>query len=135
MRPLKVVVVDDDTNTCAFLKSVFVAEGHECQSFTRSEDAEHHLTISSADMAILDVYLGSTNGIDLLKKLRALQPNLYPVIMTGHVSVETAARSLKEGAVDYIRKPVTIDELRALAVRAHAYRSRNPSRNRPLPPS
>ena len=126
MRPLKVVVVDDDTNTCAFLKSVFVAEGHECHSFTRSEDAEHHLTISSADMAILDVYLGSTNGIDLLKKLRALQPNLYPVIMTGHVSVETAARSLKEGAVDYIRKPVTIDELRALAVRAHTYRSRNP---------
>lgn len=125
MRPLKIVVVDDDTSTCAFMKSVFTAEGHECLSFTRPEDAELHLTTSAADMAILDVYLGATNGIDLLQKLRALQPNLYPVIMTAHVSVETAARSLKEGAVDYIRKPVTIDQLRALAVRAQAYRSRN----------
>jgi len=125
MRPLKVVVVDDDTSTCAFMKSVFIAEGHECQSFTRPEDAELHLTTSAADMAILDVYLGSTNGIDLLQKLRALQPSLYPVIMTAHVSVETAARSLKEGAIDYIRKPVTIDQLRALAARAHTYRSRN----------
>ena len=125
MRPLKVVVIDDDSSTCAFMKSVFIAEGHECQSFTRPEDAEHHLATSAVDMAILDVYLGSANGIDLLQKLRALQPNLYPVVMTGHVSVETAARSLKEGAVDYIRKPVTIDELRALAVRARTYRSQN----------
>jgi DNA-binding NtrC family response regulator len=132
MRPLKVVVIDDDTSTCAFMKSVFIAEGHECQSFTRPEDAEHHLATSAADMAILDVYLGSTNGIDLLQKLRALQPNLYPVVMTGHVSVETAARSLKEGAVDYIRKPVTIDELRALAVRARTYRSQNQKPESPV---
>src|SRR6476646_2700121 len=93
--PLKVVVVDDDANTCAFMKSVFIAEGHECQAFTRPEDAERHLATSSADVVILDVYLGAANGIDLLQKLRVLHPNLYPVIMTAHVSVETAARSLQ----------------------------------------
>jgi DNA-binding NtrC family response regulator len=125
MRPLKVVVVDDEANICAFAKAAFTAEGHECQTFTRAADAENYLATTAADVAILDVYLGPSNGIDLLQKLRALQPNLYPVIMTAHVSVETAACSLKEGAVDYVSKPITIDQLHAIAVRADAYRSEN----------
>jgi DNA-binding NtrC family response regulator len=125
MRPLKIVVVDDDANTCAFIQSVFTAEGHDCQTFTRAEDADRYLNSNTADLAILDVYLPSSNGIDLLQRLRALQPNLYPVIMTAHVSVETAARSLKEGAVDYVSKPVSIEQLRAIAMRADAYQSHN----------
>ena len=125
MRPLKVVVVDDEANICAFAKAAFTADGHECQTFTRAADAENYLATTAADVAILDVYLGPSNGIDLLQKLRVLQPNLYPVIMTAHVSVETAACSLKEGAVDYVSKPITIDQLHAIAVRADAYRSEN----------
>ena len=123
MRPLKIVVVDDEANTCALIKSVFTAEGHECQTFTRAEDAEQYLNSNTTDLAILDVYLPSSNGIELLQKLRARQPGTYPVIMTAHVSIETAARSLKEGAVDYVSKPVSIDQLRAIAARADAYRS------------
>jgi DNA-binding NtrC family response regulator len=122
MRPLKVVVVDDEADTCAFLKSVFMAEGHQCQTFTRAEDAERYLAANPADLVMLDVYLGSSNGIDLLQSLRASQPNLYPVVMTAHVSVETAARSLSEGAVDYVNKPIGVDQLRAIATRADAYR-------------
>jgi DNA-binding NtrC family response regulator len=131
MRPLTVVVVDDDPDTCDFIKSVFTAEGHECQTFTRAEDAERYLASNPADMAILDVYLGSSNGLDLLQRLRDLHPSLYPVVMTAHVSVETAARSLKEGAVDYVSKPVSIDQLRALAVRAHAYHRQNQAEESP----
>jgi DNA-binding NtrC family response regulator len=125
MRSLKVVVVDDEISTCTFLSSFFVAEGHECHPFTRPKDAEQYVAANPADLAIIDVYLGPLNGIDLLQRLRALQPSLYPVIMTAHVSVETAARSLSEGAIDYISKPVTIDQLRALAVRADAYRGQD----------
>ena len=47
---------------------------------------------------MVDVYLGSLNGIDLLQRLKAQQPGIYPVIMTANVSVETAARALSEGA-------------------------------------
>src|SRR4029077_9205178 len=115
MRLLKVVVVDDEADTCAFLRSVFTAEGHPCQTFTRADDAEGYPAASPADLVMLDVYLASSNGIDLLQRLRASQPNLYPVVMTAHVSVETAARSLSEGAVDYVNKPVGVDQLRAIA--------------------
>jgi DNA-binding NtrC family response regulator len=122
MRPLRVVIIDDDPNTCAFLQAVLTAEGHACDVMLRAEDAERHLAQNPADLAMVDVYLGSTNGIDLLQRLRALQPNLYPVIMTAHVSVETAARSLSEGAVDYVSKPLTIEQIRAITDRADKFR-------------
>src|ERR1700758_5316028 len=106
MHPLRVIVIDDEPNTCSFLQAVFTAEGHDCHTFVRPEDAEQYLSAAEADLAMVDVYLGAVNGIDLLSRLRALRPKLYPVIMTAHISVETAARSLKEGAIDYVSKPL-----------------------------
>jgi DNA-binding NtrC family response regulator len=117
---LRVVVIDDDPGTCSFLEAAFSAEGHECRAFSRGEDAERYLTENTADLAIVDVYLGKENGIDLLRTLCKLCPALHPVIMTAHVSVETAARSMNEGAVDYISKPLTMELIRDIGARAVA---------------
>ena len=125
MPPLRVLVVDDDPNTCSFLKAVFTAEGQQCDTFLRPEEAEQYLAENEADLAMVDVYLGALNGIDVLQRLRALRPKMYAVIMTAHVSVETAARSLSEGAIDYVSKPLSIDQVRAIAARASDFRSQN----------
>ena len=125
MRSLRVIVIDDEPNTCSFLEAVFTAEGHECHTFLSPENAEQYLNSNEADLAMVDVYLGPVNGIDLLSRLRTLRPKLYPVIMTAHVSVETAARSLKEGAVDYVSKPLAIDQIRAIAARADGFRAQS----------
>jgi DNA-binding NtrC family response regulator len=122
MDALRVVVVDDDPSTCDFLRAVFSAEGHECSPFLRADLAEQHLAANPADLVMVDVYLGSDNGIDLLKRFRELQPKIYPVIMTANVSVETAARAMSEGAVDYVSKPLTVDQIRAIATRTDAFR-------------
>jgi len=123
MEPLRVVVIDDEANTCTFLRAVFEGEGHVCQTFLRAEEAEHYLTGNDADLVMVDVYLGASNGIDLLERLRALKPNLYPVVMTANVSVETAARAISEGAVDYVSKPLSVEQIRAIAGRADGYRT------------
>ncbi len=131
MRPLRVIVVDDEPNTLGFLRSLLTAESHECATFLRSEGAEQHLGSNEADLALVDIYLGAENGIELVRRLRALQSDLYAVIMTAHVSVETAARSAAEGAVDYVSKPLSIEQVRAICAKADAYRAQ---RRQPLPP-
>jgi DNA-binding NtrC family response regulator len=123
MRALNVVILDDDPSTCAFLQAAFTAEGHSAQTFSRPEDAETHLGEHDADLAMVDVYLGAANGIEILQKLRALRPEMYSVVMTAHVSVETAARSLSEGAVEYVAKPLTLDHVRQIVQRTLAFRN------------
>jgi len=122
MEPLRVVVVDDEVNTCTFLRTVFEAEGHLCHAFVRAEEAEQFLLNNPTDLVMVDVYLGSLNGIDLLRRLKTQQPAMYPVIMTANVSVETAARALSEGAIDYVSKPLTVEQIRAIATRADGFR-------------
>ncbi len=122
MEPLRVVVIDDEANTCAFLRAVFEAEGHTCHTFLQAEEGEQYLASNEADLVMVDVYLGPLNGIDLLQKLRTARPNIYPVIMTANVSVETAARALAEGAIDYVSKPLTAEQIRSIAARADAFR-------------
>lgn len=125
MQPLRVLVVDDDPSTCSFLKAALGADGHDCHTFLRVEEAENHLAETKVDLVMVDVYLGSVNGIDVLRKFRVMYPKMYAVIMTAHISVETAARSLGEGAVDYVSKPLSVEQIRAIAQRAVAYRSRS----------
>jgi DNA-binding NtrC family response regulator len=120
MAGLRVIVIDDEPGTCSFLQAVLAAEGHECHTFLRSDEAERYLSSNEADLAMVDIYLGLVNGIDLLHRLRTLRPQIYPVIMTAHISVETAARSVAEGAVDYVSKPLTIDQIRTICRRAEA---------------
>ncbi len=134
MRPLRVVVIDDDAATCDFLRAVFTAEGHECRVFVEAAAAERHLASQKADLAMVDVYLGKTNGIDLLGRLQHLQPELYPVVMTARASVETAARSVAEGAVDYVSKPLGVDEIRRICERADGFRSQSRKAAAAAPP-
>lgn len=123
MEHLRIVVVDDDPATCSFLQSVLVAEGHQCAAFIRAVDAETYLATNQVDLALVDIYLGNVSGIELLRRLKHAQPMVTAVMMTAHVSIETTAESLAEGAIDYIRKPVAIDDLRSLLRKTQTLRS------------
>ena len=135
MRPLKVLVVDDDLDTCRFLQAVFGAEGHHCDAFLCASEAELYLRTDHADLALLDVYLGNDNGVDLAQRFRELQPDLHVVMMTAQVSLETAARSLAEGAVDYISKPLDVSRIRELCRRTAELATQDANRSQAeLPP-
>src|SRR3981189_2890636 len=113
-KPLRVLVVDDDNSICRWLNAVLTAEGYECRAARSVEDAEPLLREGPIDLALLDIYIGQSNGLEFLEKLKTLQPECKCVVMTAHASVETVARSVAGGALEYLSKPLLIDELVAL---------------------
>ncbi len=113
-KPLRVLVVDDDKSICRWLNAVLTAEGYECLATRSIEEAEPLLSEGPIDLALLDIYIGQANGLEFLEKLKALQPECQCVVMTAHASVETVARSVAGGALEYLSKPLLIDELLAL---------------------
>jgi DNA-binding NtrC family response regulator len=113
-RPIRVLVVDDDKSICQWLNAVLTAEGYECLVARSVEDAEPLLHAGPIDLALLDIYIGQANGLEFLERLKTLQPECKCVAMTAHATVETVARSVAGGALEYLSKPLLIDQLLAL---------------------
>ena len=121
-KSFHVLIVDDDESTRAFLHSVLTAEGYCCQLAADLETAERTLRDHTVDLALVDLYLGTANGLNVLDLVKVLQPQSACVIMTAHATVETVARSVAGGALEYISKPLMIDELLALVRQVEARR-------------
>ena len=113
-RNIRVLVVDDDASICRWLNAVLTAEGYECCQARSVKNAEPFLHEQPIDVALIDIYIGQANGLEFLGKLKTLQPECKCVMMTAHASVETVARSVAAGAIEYLSKPLLIDELLAL---------------------
>ncbi len=70
------------------------------------------------DIVITDLFLPDINGLDILKKVKDASPSTEVILITGHASAETAVKAMKEGAYDYITKPLNIEELRIIIDKA-----------------
>lgn len=111
---MNVLVIDDDASVCRFLKAAIGAAGHECRTAHALAEAEAALTGFSPDLALLDLYLKDSSGLDVLSYLRANHGDCAVVMMTAHASIETVAGSLQHGADEYLGKPVRLENLLSL---------------------
>ena len=125
--PIEILVVDDDKATRQWLCSVLDAEGYACHVARNTQEAEALLHRTEVQLALVDIYLGEANGVEFLRRIRAIQPDCDCVMMTAHASVETMAQSVKDGAVEYLGKPLRIDDLLALVRRLENRRLRPPN--------
>ncbi len=121
-QQLQVLIVDDDKSICQWLNAVLTAEGYQCCIAQSCEEAEPLLRVHAFQLALLDIYVGNKNGLEFLEKLKALQPECNCVMMTARASVETVARSVVGGALEYLSKPLLIDELLTVVKRISARR-------------
>jgi DNA-binding NtrC family response regulator len=120
--PMEILVVDDDQATRQWIGSVLEAEGYICHRARNRQEAESFLHRGEVDLALVDIYLGADNGVDFLRNIKTLQPDCDCVMMTAHASVETMARAVKDGATEYLGKPLRIDDLLALVRRLESRR-------------
>ncbi len=106
-----ILVIDDKVKVCKSLAQNFEHLGYRTVIATSGREALAAFSAGRIDVVLLDIMLGEESGIDLLKKLQAVDKTVPVIMITAFASVETAVLSLKLGAFDYVKKPLDFDEL------------------------
>ena len=108
----KILVIDDEKSICETLEMYLTEEGYEVYTANTGTEGLNKAVQISPDLIILDIRLPDIDGFTVLEDLKAEHDNTAKVIMiTAHHDMETTIRAMKEGAFDYIHKPINIDEL------------------------
>lgn len=109
----KILIVDDDPDIVMMLEDRLHASGYETVVATDGQQAFDHIVQESPQMILLDLTLPKVSGLDVLKRLSRPKPseNIPVIVMTAHGSVEAAVEAMKEGAYDFLTKPLDKDHL------------------------
>src|SRR5438552_11969280 len=116
------LIVDDELTVRDSLGKWFREEGYEVATAESASEALTRMAESRWDLALVDIKMHGTDGIELQRRLREVDPELTVIIMTGYASVETAVAALKNGAYDYVTKPLDPDEIAHLVKNALCHR-------------
>ena len=109
------LLVEDDPVFGRSLRRALEKRGLRCVWVQDAAQALQRATTQHFDYAVLDLKLGSESSLSLIEPLRALQPELRILLLTGYASVATAVDAIKRGAINYLPKPSSADAiLRAL---------------------
>ncbi len=111
---IRILIVDDEKAARYGMVKALRPEGYHV---SEAEDGLSAMTLMQADpfdIIITDVTMPGMNGIDLLKKIKELRPEVFVVVITAHGSERLAVEAIKSGAFNYLPKPYDIEELRAL---------------------
>jgi DNA-binding response OmpR family regulator len=112
MKPVKILVVDDEANICENVKKILCKKNYDVTLSLNAQDALDKLAQDSFSLLISDIVMPGKNGLELLKLVKQQWPLTKAVIMTAYASTDTAMKAIRLGAVDYIPKPFTPEELR-----------------------
>ncbi|MBU5612610.1 sigma-54-dependent transcriptional regulator [Geomonas azotofigens] len=110
----KILIIDDEAFICENVQRILSSEGFEVLAAGSGQQARELVASEEIDLALLDLNLGTEDGIDVLKNLKEIDPELLVIIITGYGSVESAVESLKLGAFHYMKKPFKADALRLI---------------------
>lgn len=114
---LNILIVDDEINIRKTLSYCLAAEGHTVIAVNNPTDAVDEAKRRSFDMAFVDLHLGKEDGMDLIPLLLSEAPWIRIVVITAYASIETAVEAMRCGAIDYIAKPFTPDQVKFLTRR------------------
>ncbi len=132
MNPCRVLLVDDEVEFVRTVAKRLERNKLSVQAVHSGDDALCHLADNPTDVVVLDVTMPGMDGIEALREIKARQPLVEVIMLTGHASVEAAIDGMELGAFDYLMKPVEFDELLYKIQDAHRKKSLQEAKIRSL---
>ena len=124
---LKTLIVDDESelrkSVASILKTSVSDVEFEISEATNGLEAIHKVKESSWDLILMDVKMPEVDGLEALKQIKEHDPRTFVVIMTAHSNLNDAVVAIKEGAYDYVEKPVSPEKLSSIvkkSIEAHS---------------
>lgn len=118
----RLLIVDDELSVRDSLAKWFHEEGYDVGTAEEANSALSRLAEHPWDAALVDIKMRGTDGIELQRRMHEIDPHMIVIMMTGYASVETAVTALKNGAYDYVTKPLDPDEISHLVRKALAHK-------------
>jgi DNA-binding NtrC family response regulator len=117
MEVAKILVVDDEPSILKLLKEALTQWGYQVECVGTGAEALEAIRTGLYDAAITDIRMPEMSGLDLLREIKRHDESIEVIVMTGYPTISSAVEALKEGAYDYLSKPLILDELRHLMAR------------------
>lgn len=119
----RILVVDDERSVVAAFQAILADRGHEVVTAGRGDEALDRLERDAPELVVMDVCMPGMDGLEALRRIKSLRPQLPVIIMTGRGTMETAIEATKTGAFDYHLKPLDPAEiLRTIDKALQSYR-------------
>lgn len=115
-----ILVVDDEDIIVSLVRDCLTEEGYDVSVASCGAGAESLLKSESIDLLVTDIRMPDFDGIELLRRAKKYHPEIGAIFMTGYANVESAKDAITEGALDYLRKPFDIAEIRSAVSKALA---------------
>lgn len=123
MAQARILVVDDEESIREFFQIMLKREGYEVLTAGNGREALDSLKKHPVDMVITDIQMPEVSGMELLTKVKEMDPEMVVLMITAFGSTETAVEAMKLGAYDYVQKPFKIDEVKIIVRQALEKRS------------
>ncbi len=114
----KILVVDDEPLVLDSCRKVLLEAGHDVDTASGGQEAIEKLSGGKYDLMLLDLKMPDLDGLEVLNRAKNSDPSMVIAIITGYATVDTAVEAMKNGAYDYISKPISASSLEMLAKRA-----------------
>ena len=113
-----VLLVEDDPDITVILSDRLKAMGYDVIAASDGETALDATAQNSPGLLLLDIELPRMSGLDVLKRVHQISPEIPVIVMTAHGTIARAVEAMKEGAVDFITKPIEPANLRSVIAKA-----------------
>lgn len=105
------LIVDDDTTFAGILSRALTRRGYNVVTASNGTEALSRCHEHQPAQAVVDLKLETESGLNLLPQLKAINPDLQVLILTGYSSISTAVEAIKMGATNYLCKPASVDDI------------------------